>query len=593
MKKLTAIILSVIMLVTAFPLTSFATGETVIMIDDAKDFAKMTDGRSYILTKNIELGSEWQTIQSFSGTLDGNGYTVTVPTNAPIFEVISGTVKNLNLTGEMALGDEDVSKHYIGVYNIHYAVGVLANRAMGATIDNVHSDVNVSFAQTNGNSRVVFGGMIGVAYPSYKLDWLKYTIEDVRKTAINNCTVAGSITAKYKKSESNKVDSVSGLVALITCSVNISNVAVTADIDVTNGSGYVAGIVAVQYTESLPTLEGEVVNPPDFTNKEQTLETPTITNCLVSGKISHTYTDTSNRGKTSGVIGHAQGVRIKACAYDGGTYEESPLTDAGGIFSILAYAQPAATWCHMSVDSCVTTLEKVRMIVIDKPKGAIDVSKTTTVDNAITWGTAPASKGYITNLSNNATQQPKPYASMEVALQTFANDNAPTFSYINGKLKLNTVTPPSPGYSHNISVSTEVDGKLSTGMCTNTDDNCNYVTGDPYAGFVQFNNDGTRLRVIMIVSEEELGDSVNKKLKSLNLRVTIENQSIEISGTEFTAYELVTAAGQKYVASEGYYLFGVVFNFEVDMSSTAPSVAIIYEGETEPVFEGSVKKPNA
>ena len=93
MKKLTAIILSVIMLFSAFPLTGFATGETVIMVDDAKDFAEMKDGRSYILTKNIELGSEWQTIPSFSGVLDGNGYTVTVPTNAPIFEVISGTVK--------------------------------------------------------------------------------------------------------------------------------------------------------------------------------------------------------------------------------------------------------------------------------------------------------------------------------------------------------------------------------------------------------------------------------------------------------------------------------------------------------------------
>lgn len=577
MRKLTAIILSVIMLFSAVPLTGFATGEKVIMVDDAEDFAKMTDTRSYILTQNITLGSDFETIPSFGGTLDGNGYTVTVPTNAPIFEVITGTVKNLNLTGTMSLDDGDVSKHYIGVNNIHYAVGVLANRAMGATIDNVHSDVEVTFNKLSDASQeatVVFGGMIGVAYPSYRIDNEKDTIEDVRKTTINNCTVAGKITAEYKELESTHyIESVGGLIALATANVDISNVEVTADITVKNVSGYVAGVLAVQYSTFLPTLDGEYIQvPTPITNVGNVLRNATIKNCLVSGSISRT-TDGSGK-KISGMVGHAQGLEMSACAYAGTKLEDVK----GKERTILSYGNCGnESWCYIKINSCVATLgDKIMIYAYQNTKPFENIITWTSIDNLIVNG----SGAKISTIFES---------SEEAALQTFANNNSDAFSYENGKLILKTVTPPSKDHSHKISVSTEVDGKLSTGMC---EDGCNYVTGDPYAGFVQFSSDGKKLRVIMVVSEDELADVANKKLKSLNLTVTIENQRVSIPDERFTVYQSVIAAEKEYVASEGYYIFGAVFSFEVDMSSTNPTVTITYKDANEPVFTGSAKKPN-
>lgn len=576
MKKLTAIILSVIMLFGAIPLTSFATENTVIMIDDAKDFAKMTDTRSYILTQNIDLGSDFETIESFGGTLDGNGYTVTVPTNAPIFEVISGTVKNLNLTGTVLLEDDDLSRYYLSEGASEYALGVLSNIAIGATINNVHSDVNVKYTQTNGKNRVVFGGMIGAAFPYYVYE--EPYLEVIKKTTVDRCFVGGSISADYIEQESvNQMDSVGGLIALATCDVDISNSQVSADITVHNASGFVAGILAVQYALRTPSLvEDGSLDHSVISNIATALAVTEVTNCLVTGSLSRTAN--SRVEKIGGIVGFANYLDMKACAYTGDKLEDVN----GKERTILAYGDIGNfSWCYIKINSCVATLGEKIMIYVYK--------NTKSFENVIVWGSG--SNTVVYNTGNDLGIK-RVDGGQEAALQTFAEANSSAFSYddSNKTLSLDTITKPSPDCTHKCTVSTGEDYCLSTGTCNCQNDCVNYITGDPYAGFVQFNNDGTRLRIIMVVSDEELTDT--KELKPMELRVTIENQSVSIRSAEFTAYESVSAQGKEYVARDGYYLFGAVFEFAVDMSSASPVVTVTYDGANEPVFMGSVKRSN-
>ena len=107
-------------------------------VASAEDFAAMTDGE-YKLTEDITLTG---TLASFSGTLDGNGHTVTV--SAPVFGTLSGTVKNLTIEGEI-------------VSDATGAVGALASTVSGnLTLENVTNKASVTASGANN-----VGGLIG------------------------------------------------------------------------------------------------------------------------------------------------------------------------------------------------------------------------------------------------------------------------------------------------------------------------------------------------------------------------------------------------------------------------------------------------
>ena len=103
MKKFTALMLVVLMVVALVPFS--ASAATWTKVDTAAEFAAMADG-NYWLTADIDLSkATWTTLKEFKGTLNGNGHTITVPKDAPIFDKLSGTVKNVNLKGAMSLDD--------------------------------------------------------------------------------------------------------------------------------------------------------------------------------------------------------------------------------------------------------------------------------------------------------------------------------------------------------------------------------------------------------------------------------------------------------------------------------------------------------
>ena len=89
MRKTFSLILSVIMVLSLFTVGAVAAEGTAI--NSAEDFKNMTADGKYYLAADITVSETYA--GTFTGTLDGNGKTVTV--SAPMFEQMNGTVKNL------------------------------------------------------------------------------------------------------------------------------------------------------------------------------------------------------------------------------------------------------------------------------------------------------------------------------------------------------------------------------------------------------------------------------------------------------------------------------------------------------------------
>ena len=145
MKKIIALILMAVMLLTLVPAVMAAPAvdevgkvasgytPTGTAIDD---WSKITDAAgAYYLTKDITVSASFAT--TFTGTLDGNGHTVTV--SAPLFADLAGTVKNLTVKGAIDTSAEAVF------------VGAVAGKVSGAsTVENVKNEASVKGYVTAG-----------------------------------------------------------------------------------------------------------------------------------------------------------------------------------------------------------------------------------------------------------------------------------------------------------------------------------------------------------------------------------------------------------------------------------------------------------
>ena len=98
MRKSFAIILSAIMLMTAccFALPVSAAEGTAI--NTAEEFAAMAADGTYYLNADITLSASYAT--PFTGTLDGNGKSVTI--SVPMFTEFNGTLKNITINGNIS-----------------------------------------------------------------------------------------------------------------------------------------------------------------------------------------------------------------------------------------------------------------------------------------------------------------------------------------------------------------------------------------------------------------------------------------------------------------------------------------------------------
>ena len=163
-RKLLSVLLAVVLVLGTLAAIGLTVSADVTEIATAEDLLKIS-GQSgeYKLTADITLTG---TVESFSGTLDGDGHTVTV--SAPMFASLSGTVKNLKLAGEIT-SDATIQ------------VGALANVVPASlTLDKVTSDVKLTAANASG-----VGGFIGNVVSSV-----------ATTVTIRNCINKGAVSAK-------------------------------------------------------------------------------------------------------------------------------------------------------------------------------------------------------------------------------------------------------------------------------------------------------------------------------------------------------------------------------------------------------------
>ena len=208
MKKTLAIILSLVMLMSAFSIMATATDGTVttnaIEIDSAEDFANIpTTGldKDYILTADITVTDDTYTpigdyTNRFKGTFDGNGKTITVDityVNTDIAKINSvadaayvglfgcvegATIKNLTVKGTM-----DVKTSSSGIGAI--IGGTFGNNTVENVVSAVDSTINVvastnEAAASTKNITAHIGGIIGMVRPTGT------TAEKVTLTDVSN-----------------------------------------------------------------------------------------------------------------------------------------------------------------------------------------------------------------------------------------------------------------------------------------------------------------------------------------------------------------------------------------------------------------------
>lgn len=143
-KRVLSLLLVLVMILGMLP-TGVLAAEEVTDVSNQETLAGMTDG-SYSLTQDIVLTEEWAAMD-FSGTLDGNGHTITL-NGQPLFDEMSGSVQNLLLDGSVSARTD---------------IGALAFAVNSGTVNNCWSGVSVKSASYDGAAgfaATVTGGTI-------------------------------------------------------------------------------------------------------------------------------------------------------------------------------------------------------------------------------------------------------------------------------------------------------------------------------------------------------------------------------------------------------------------------------------------------
>ena len=318
-----------------------------------KRIAAAPDG-DYILTADIDLGGEnWTPIPEFTGTLDGDGYTIKNLTvrdaGGGLFSTLSGTVKNLTISGA-SVGPMDENGNFIHDDSKDYIEGYSWNACLAGILEEGGSAENC----TVGNSEVagsrLTGGMFGIT-----------------RGDVTDCTVRDtSVTAEAKLS--NPTDawadgpySTGGFAGDIQCG-NITNC--SADNVTVHGYTWVGGFAGsrVFYLsdgngENKDVLiSGCSVSGGSVTGEEDRVGG--FIGTVSNGKIENCVADTSVSGQTmiggfagklgsndtvSSMVGSVVGPEIDGCRADG------DVTGISAVGGFVGYAANSTTY-----NSCAT-----------------------------------------------------------------------------------------------------------------------------------------------------------------------------------------------------------------------------------------------
>lgn len=245
-------------------------------IKSAADFNAMTAVGHYQLMNDIELTVS--NVETFKGTLNGNGYKIKGLTNT-LFEVLDGA-KIKNLTIENANISTSVNEYGA-------AVGVLANTLVGATLENCN--VKATLTVVSENSIAYVGGIAGVSEHS----------------AMRNVNFNGNITTSYCTT--------GGLVGYARDPFTVCEFAycaVMGSISVVGGQATEVGGFIGKFADNMLTVRESKAEVEIDTNASYCggfvgyMGTGKIVDCYTLGSIVNTHTNMAHIG---GFIGRLEG----------------------------------------------------------------------------------------------------------------------------------------------------------------------------------------------------------------------------------------------------------------------------------------------
>ena len=174
------------------------------LINNQADLAAMTESGNYTLANDITITGSWTYATAFTGTLDGDGHTITfadgATVNGGLFKTLNqgATIKNLNIaagngvtwkpvadaagSGSPCVGGVAASAEAgnVGGVNKWGDTDFVSNPANTITVQNVTVTANIAISgSTGGDDKVAGGGIIG---------------EIGIISLIKNCVFSGSIS---------------------------------------------------------------------------------------------------------------------------------------------------------------------------------------------------------------------------------------------------------------------------------------------------------------------------------------------------------------------------------------------------------------
>ena len=164
MKKTFSILMALCMILSICSI-SIAAAPAGTAITSEADFLAMDAAGTYYLANDITLTQSYAS--AFTGTLDGNGKTVTV--SAPMFVNFAGTAKNFTIAGAVTVAEGHA--------------GALANDSVGGTavvLENIVNNASVTGSD-------VVGGLIGQFGAKDAANGISLTLTG----CVNNATVTG------------------------------------------------------------------------------------------------------------------------------------------------------------------------------------------------------------------------------------------------------------------------------------------------------------------------------------------------------------------------------------------------------------------
>ena len=218
MKKTLSIIMALCMVLGLCSFSVAAAPEGTA-ITDAAGFAAMEPNGTYYLANDITIAEPYA--QSFVGTLDGNGKTVTI--SQPMFFDFGGTIKNLTVEGSVTSLAADAEIVLLNADGARGAVACRVNSGTEVLFENVVNNASVS-AIGNLSGDDCSGAMVG-----------KVECEGVNVKFVN-CVNNGAITGL------NQVGGIAGWVKTA-ASATFENCVNNGAISESGSSAYCAGIV--------------------------------------------------------------------------------------------------------------------------------------------------------------------------------------------------------------------------------------------------------------------------------------------------------------------------------------------------------------